>query len=688
MLFYKHIFFFFPQENYSYSESRPSTLLNTSFLKGLLFLNSKLILYIWNLKHHTLKQQKKKKKQASKKKVQKQAVKKSSNNVFLGILFILAFVLYGNTLGHQYAFDDSIVITENAFTKKGFSGIGDLMTRDFFEGIYGKSTELTGGRYRPLSLAMFAVEYGIFGENPFIGHLINIVLYGLTLMLLFIVLQLCFNSKSIIPYITTLIFAVHPIHTEVIANIKSRDEILCFLFMLISMYALFKAIDTKELGKWMGIGIGSFFLALLAKETAITYLPVFPLFIYFFRQKSIPDGVIKGLYFIAPAVIYLLLRFALVGMPGGSDSSDIMENPYVNSSFNEKYASIFYVLLKYFGLLILPHPLTCDYSFNQIPFVGWSNIFVIISVLFYFGIGIYMLLKMKSRSMIALCTLLYLAPLSITSNFFFNIGAPMGERFLYIPSFGFCLLVAYGISKLLKVKELDDNWKSNYALIGLVGLILVTGSLRSVIRNFDWYDNFTLFAKDVETSSQSAKMQYYYGNINLKKYLADPTPENKQLLDIAERHFLKGLEINPKFHHCTYNLGNVYEQRDNAPKAIEYLNKTLEMYPTHINSHTLLGKVYGRLMKDYTKSVFYLEKAVNVFKEDSQGSLQNLGNAYAGKGDFPKALEIFQRLIKKDPNNARYYINMGITYDRMGDKVKANEAYQKARKIDPSLAPN
>jgi len=637
------------------------------------------------IKHHTLKQQNKKKKKT--KTVQKKIKAPGTNKMFLGILFALAFILYGNTLGHQYAFDDSIVITENAFTKKGFAGIGDLMTRDFFEGIYGKSTELTGGRYRPLSLAMFAVEYGLFGENPFMGHLINVLLYGLTLMLLFIVLQQCFNTRSIIPYITTLIFAVHPIHTEVVANIKSRDEILCFLFLLISMYSLFKLIDTKDSGKWMGIGIGSFFLGLLAKETAITYLPVFPLFIYFFRPKAIPDGVRKGLIFFAPAVLYLLIRFALVGMPGGADSTDIMENPYVNSSFNEKYATIFYVLLKYFSMLILPHPLTCDYSYNQIPFVGWSNIFVILSVLFHFGIGIFMVLKMKSKSLLALCILLYLAPLSITSNFFFNIGAPMGERFLYIPSFGFCLLLAYGISKLLKVSELTTNWKSNYALIGVVGVLLVAGSLKTIVRNIDWYDNFTLFAKDVETSSQSAKMQYYYGNINLKKYLAAPKPENIGYLDLAEKHFLKGIEINPEFHHVTYNLGNVYEQRNNAPKALEYLNKTLEMYPTHINSHTLMGKVYGRLLNDYNKSVFYLEKAVYEFKEDSPGVLQNLGNAYAGKGDYTKAIGIFQRLIKKDPNNARYYINMGITYDRLGDKAKANEAYQKARQIDPSIAP-
>ena len=85
-------------------------------------------------------------------------------------IFICGVFLYANTLNHNYAFDDSIVITENNFTQKGISGIPDLLTKDFFEGIYGSQLELSGGRYRPLSLVSFAIEWQIFGENPLVSH--------------------------------------------------------------------------------------------------------------------------------------------------------------------------------------------------------------------------------------------------------------------------------------------------------------------------------------------------------------------------------------------------------------------------------------------------------------------------------------------------------------------------------------
>jgi hypothetical protein len=81
------------------------------------------------------------------------------------ILVLLAFVLYSNTLGHKFAFDDSIVITDNTFTQKGLAGIPDLVSRDFFEGVYGEGgMELSGGRFRPLSLVCFAVENQFFGK--------------------------------------------------------------------------------------------------------------------------------------------------------------------------------------------------------------------------------------------------------------------------------------------------------------------------------------------------------------------------------------------------------------------------------------------------------------------------------------------------------------------------------------------
>ena len=271
---------------------------------------------------------------------------------FLAFLFLFSCVLYANTLGHQYAFDDSIVITENPYTQAGISGIPKLLTSDFFEGIYGYQTDLAGGRYRPLSLMSFAVEYQFFGMNPMIGHLFNIVYYGLVLLMLFLVLEQWFGKESIVPFLASLIFLVHPLHTEVVANIKSRDEILGFLFLLLSLYYLFRNDGVKNLV----LSALFYFVSLLAKETGITYVVIFPLVLYVFRNENINSALKKTAPLTVVALVYFMVRTAIVGSIGGGDSADIMENPFVNSPFAEKYATIFCHPSKVFPASILSPP--------------------------------------------------------------------------------------------------------------------------------------------------------------------------------------------------------------------------------------------------------------------------------------------------------------------------------------------
>ena len=160
-------------------------------------------------------------------------------NYIKWIVFAFALLLYANTLDLKYALDDSLMITDNNFTKKGASGIKDILTNDAFVGFLGKNNLLPGGRYRPLPQVMFAIEKEFFGFNPFVGHLINILLYAFTCMLLFIILNRLFiNYKTTnwylgIPFTATMLFTAHPLHTEAVANIKGRDEILCLFFCLL-----------------------------------------------------------------------------------------------------------------------------------------------------------------------------------------------------------------------------------------------------------------------------------------------------------------------------------------------------------------------------------------------------------------------------------------------------------------------
>ena len=170
------------------------------------------------------------------------------------ILFVLPFLLYYQATTFGYVLDDQIVITDNNFTKKGFAGIGDLLTTESMTGYFGEQKNLVqGNRYRPLSLITFAMEYDMFGGlNPSVSHWINILFYALTGLLLFRVLSMMFRKRPesfwwlAIPFLTSLFFIAHPIHSEAVANIKGRDEILALLFSLATLYGALRYMDKQK----------------------------------------------------------------------------------------------------------------------------------------------------------------------------------------------------------------------------------------------------------------------------------------------------------------------------------------------------------------------------------------------------------------------------------------------------------
>jgi len=633
------------------------------------------------------------------------------------LLFILAFVLYANTLGHQFAFDDSIVIVENKFTQKGIAGVSDLASRDFFEGIYGKGgMELSGGRFRPLSLVCFAVENQVFGTakkqangspikdekghqlydyNPFVGHFINVLLYALTALLLFKVLSLWFDKSegigTAIPFIAGLIFVAHPVHTEVVANIKSRDEILAMLLLLGAFYSLHKSI-VKASPLLTSLGVLAYFGAMLSKENAFTFIVIFPFTLYIFEKEKSWSQIAKAcLPFWVAAVFYFILRSYMVGGIAAETNKDIMENPFYGVAIGEKLGTIALILWKYIQLMLLPYSLSSDYSREQISLVSFGNPLALLGLALHIGMAAWVLLRLWKRDVFALSILIYFIPLSLTINLLFNIGAPMADRFLYLPSLGFSIALACGLTRLFKTESVAALFKKP-ALLGILGVLALGYSIKTISRNPDWYNNETLFAKDVQSSKNSAKMNYYYANTLFKKYLDTQAPAvpDSSLLTIAEKHFAEAVRINPEFHTAMYNLGFVNTLRKNGKKAEGYLLKTLELQPNYLNAIEMLGRVYGELIQDLPSSEKYLAQAVAINKQRGAndalaGNYQHLGNVYAMQKKYNEALNAYGEAIRLAPNEAGNYLNLGITYQQMGNMEEGQKYLNKAFELNPAL---
>ena len=153
---------------------------------------------------------------------------------------ILAIVLYANTIPNKYCLDDYCVIVNNSYVQSGFSGIPKLLSTNFFNGMNG----FNDGLYRPAPMVTYAIEYGIFGMNPAVSHAVNMLFFSLASFVLFLLIRKLSGEKHIIFALAiTLLYVAHPIHTEVVGNIKGRDDLLAFLFGILSMYYFFRNLN-------------------------------------------------------------------------------------------------------------------------------------------------------------------------------------------------------------------------------------------------------------------------------------------------------------------------------------------------------------------------------------------------------------------------------------------------------------
>ena len=472
--------------------------------------------------------------------------------------FILGFLLYGYSLKADYVLDDQIVITDNQFTKKGFSGIGDIMSKETFVGYFGEQKDLVmGARYRPMSLVTFAIEQQFFkkpvydetkstdiqkvfkkdkfGKDlylapPAVAHFNNILLYILSALLLFRVLLMLFPLEEDakwyfnIPFVAALLFLLHPIHTEAVANIKGRDEILSFIGCFATLYYLLKY---KDFGGFMNTikAMAVFFLALLSKENALTFLAIVPLVFYSFRNETIGSSLKKALPLILVTLFYLMIRYSIIGymLSNGKEITDLMNNPFYDMSFSDRFATVFYTLGRYVQLLFLPHPLTHDYYPYQIPIMHWSNWESVASLVLYLALAAYGIWSvLKNRSVVGFGILFYLITLSIVSNIPFSVGTFMNDRFIYLSSVGFCIIIAsLLVSFFSKINQTTLG-------LGIFAALCLAYSVKTITRVPDWENTLSLNTSAIQVSPNSARANLFYGVALFQEAQKMTTPEQAE----------------------------------------------------------------------------------------------------------------------------------------------------------------
>jgi hypothetical protein len=620
--------------------------------------------------------------------------------IVTGGFLLAAFGLYWTNLDDGFILDDKIVISENIYTKEGVSGWWDHLTSDSFQGYFkGERKDLVvGGRYRPLSLIVFSAIYQWAGEWTVPYHVVNITLYALTCALLFYLFQVLLTSKRwkssnpwylSLPFLAALLYLFHPIHIEAVANIKGLDEILTFFLSLLSWLLALQLYNRPTVLKAVALA-GCFFLALLAKENAITFLAVIPLSYFIFGRPVRNNWLWVFPPLFISAALYLILRYQVLGffLNPGVEITDILNNPFYGLNGAEHFGTVMLTWLKYLGLLIIPHPLVHDYYPYAIPIATISNPMVLVSAILNLGLIAWGLWAGIARKRIdGFAILFYFITFSIVSNLFFTVGTFMNERFVYISSFGFSLLLAYGLTTAARKWLRPQQTKVALPLI-LLG-ILVAYSWKTYDRLPDWTSYVALNQSAVEHYPTSARSTLFMGTALFNEAMEINDREKKlEVLEESEYWIDQSLSVFPELGNRNtrnFKYFNAYKMKAGVASEIYKLDQQLAplldvfLFVGTDKPHIpylleFLDYIHRRSPDREMMENFYHELAY-----------QNLG---VNKRNLNYAMTYLNKGLEYLPNSAQLLYDKGRIFQMAGRASDAQTFIQRAQAIQPQIGQN
>ncbi len=411
---------------------------------------------------------------------------------------VVVFVVYGKTLKFDLVLDDDLVIN-NTHVQRGVSGIPDIMSSGYLSGFNGASST-----YRPLPLVTFALEQSIHDLNPIWSRIFQLILYALAVVLLIQLAKLWFSnfSNSLLLFVG-LLFLLNPIHTEVVCNLKSRDELLAVVFVLLTLFSVSKYRESKSL-KWLIYSGVSALLAFMSKENAVMLFVFVPLLNLIFFKNGWQASIKASLGVAAATILYFSIRYVVLDANNLPQEQFVMNNAFVHTTLFERVGNSAYLLLLYVFKALIPYKLTWDYSYSTLQFhsitslVGGVSLLVVLA-----GIALLVWKRKSVRNYLILVAGFVLFLVTVL-NFFVLIGANFAERFLMIPSVFIALLLGLVINDLIRTKKLNEK----SALLVCTALSLFY-SVVTINRASDWKDNETLFFASLEIYPDTKKPHAY-----------------------------------------------------------------------------------------------------------------------------------------------------------------------------------
>lgn len=634
---------------------------------------------------------------------------------------LLGVALYINTLPNEFILDDGAVTVSNPHVMQGISGIPEILQTEMwhFQGI-------NLGYYRPLSMITFAIETEFFGSSPAVYHAGNILLYGLTGFVLCVFLMNLFrNFHPVLSFIITVLFIAHPLHTEVTANIKSRDEMLSFLNMVLSFHFILKYYSSPGKKRMhLVLSCMFFYLALLSKETAMVGIFLIPL-LFFFLRSSVKEVIVRSLPFVIILILFLWQKHLVVGTLSPEIPKDIVNYPYAEA--NSGLPNALLIFMKSIFLTVMPHPLSYDYSYNEIPAAAFSSPMVIAGLIALLGLAVFGLYRINKKDPIAFGILFFLASLVPALGFVILRGGIFAERFIYSSVLGFAVVLVFVLAKAAKMNfgETNFSWKHllKYPLFTMpVIAITILYSFKTVGRNVHWKNNLTLASEDVKTSPNSCQVRKHLGNELINRGMEEKDSlKRREWFDKGIAQLREAVRINARHGEALFKMGVAWQTVNvNLDSAIHYYNLALRENPQLAIAYCNLGLAYEAMNKQKLASYFYnkaleadpnlpeakqygsdhkQKTGLDVKQFPSEFSLEELerttekkdawfyyttGNRLASQGDYEGGIKCFQKALELDPKQEAVYINLSNCYGLLGKYAENLEVLNRLLAINPN----
>jgi len=549
------------------------------------------------------------------------------------LIAVLGFIVYANSLGGDFVWDDNHLIRDNVYIKE-WAFLPEIFARRI-----GSGANIEYFSYRPMQMITYMADYSMWGIDPFGYHLTNVAIHILAAFSVYWMVRTFFGG-GLLPLFSAVLFAVHPAHAAAVAYASGRADPLALIFMLTGLVFYSKSFDK---GKTVYCAsLLCFALALLSRENSIIF-PALLLLYHYCSGEKVKAG--RFLPFIGLTLVYVTMRLTLL--------RELLPHTVCASTVIERLPGVFAAITGYVRLMVFPLGLHMDYGNALFSFTDPR---AAAGMLITAGLLVTAFRKRKTDRVLFFSVVWFFAALLPVANIY-PVNAYMAEHWLYVPSIGFFIILGRVLSGVCLRRV------TRAAGAAAAAAVFLFYSWQTIEYNKWWGTPLLVYQRTLENSPQSVRAlaglarEYYRGG------------KSREAIALSE----KTLAIDPFYGAAYSNMGKAWMSLGEAQKAVDSFEKAVELDPDRPGAYNNLGIAY-RAAGNTEEAISAYRKAIELNPRHGR-AYNNLGNLYLNGGRYEEAANFYEQAVEIDPDLGIAYFNLSLCFSRMGDSELA-EAYR------------